>query len=613
MPKLVNITFQPGGQSAQVPHGTLISEAAQTAGVNLATPCGGKGLCGRCQVIIKSGQVGEITEGERRHISPEQLAQGARLACQAPVENEVVVEVPLIAQVVAEKALGPEMVRAVDLEPFVRRDWLEVPEPSLSDQRSDVRRIADAVADRCAQLTAGLAVLRELPATLRASDFQVAMTTRGCELVSVQPAAAARQCLGAAVDIGTSTVAVYIIDLETGQQLASAAAGNSQVQYGLDVISRIDYANIYNEGQAQLRSVVLETINALIGEALEQIGADQREVFEVTVVGNTCMHHLFLGLDPQHLAQSPYVPVTTEPVNLSAPEAGLDIHPQANVFCLPCIAGFVGADTVGVITASEMTRQQRPALAVDIGTNGEIVLWSGERLLVASCAAGPAFEGAQIQQGMRGAPGAIDHVYVSNGDLAITTIDNQPAVGICGSGLLDAVAVLLDLGVVDNSGRFADGEASSALPKAVADRVQGKGNQQRIILANDEQTGGGLVALTQRDIRELQLAKGAIRATIDMLLGYVDLEPKDLDEVLIAGAFGNYIQPASALRVGLLPQLPLKKVKGVGNAAGAGAILALICQAERVYACQVAKSAEHIELFRESEFQNIFAEQMLFP
>ncbi len=612
MPEVIDVTFEPGGRTVQVPRGTLISEAAQATGLSLATPCGGKGLCGQCQVIIQSGKAGEPTEAEREHLSPEQLSQGMRLACQARVMDDAVIYVPATGELIADKSLKAEMVRSVAVEPHVRREWLRLAEPTLDDQRSDFRRIADAVADRCPQLTADPLVLRELPATIRAADYQVAITTRGGKLVSVHPSDAAPPYLGAAVDIGTSTVAVYLVDLQTGQQLASVASANSQAQYGADVISRIEYANTHTEGREQLRNEVVALINELIAEATDRIGADRQQIYEVTVVGNTCMHHLFLGLDPQHLAQAPYIPVTSEPMNLSATEAGLAIHPQGNIFCLPCIAGFVGADTVGVIAASEMTRRQQPVLAVDIGTNGEIALWSGEALLVASCAAGPAFEGAQIQQGMRAAPGAIDHVVISNGDIDITTIDNQPAVGICGSGLLDGVAVLLELGVVDTSGRFMDGQGSSGLSEAVVNRLEGEGNERRIILANHQQTSGSPVALTQRDVRELQLAKGAIRATIDMLLDYVGLAPEDLDEVLIAGAFGNYIKPDSALRIGLLPQMPPEKVRGVGNAAGAGAILALISAAERTYTCQVAEIAQHIELFRQREFQEIFAERMLF-
>ena len=408
------VTFEPGGQMVEVPRGALISEAARRAKVVLATPCDGKGLCGQCRVIVKSGRAGALTETEGQHLSREQLKDGLRLACQAVVLEDVVVEVLAIAQITAQKSLTAEMVRPVAVDPSIRRHWLRLDPPSLEDQRSDFRRIADAVCGSCPELTAGPAVLVELPAIVRDSDYEVVITRRGGELIDVHPSAEAPRCLGAAVDIGTSTVAVYVLDLETGRQLAEAAGSNSQSQYGLDVISRIEYAGTNSDGLARLRGEVVQLVNSLISEALRQIDGDPHEVLEATVVGNTCMHHLFLGLDPRYLAQAPYVPVTADAVNLSPTEVGLDIHPRVNIFCLPCIAGFVGADTVGVIAANEMTRRDKAVLAVDIGTNGEIALWSGEALLVASCAAGPAFEGAQIQQGVRATPGAIDRVFSSN-------------------------------------------------------------------------------------------------------------------------------------------------------------------------------------------------------
>ncbi len=609
----VRVTFEPGGQRKQVPRGTLISEAAAIANIDLATPCGGKGQCGQCQVLVKSGEANDPTDAELEHLSSDQLRRGRRLACQTRLMGDTVVEIiPQVAPIV-EKSLGPQMARWVPLEPAVRQELVQLSEPVLDDQRSDLRRLADAVADKYPQLTATPSVLRNLPTAVRAEDQRVAAVIHDNQLIAIYPHREAPRCLGAAVDIGTSTMALYLIDLQDGEQLSSAARANSQAQYGLDVVSRIDYANTHAAGLAQLRRKVLGDINELIAEAVDKVSADQQEIYEVTIVGNTCMHHLFLGLEPRYLAEAPYVPVATEPLNLTAGEAGLDINPEANVFCLPCIAGFVGADTVGVIAATEMTHRQQPVLAIDLGTNGEIALWTGESLLVASCAAGPAFEGSEIQQGMRAAPGAIDHVFIRDGDIEITTIANQPATGICGSGLLDAVAVLLELGVIDNSGRFIDDEVPSELSAAVADRLEGEKNLRRIILTDECRNGQVPVALTQRDVREFQLAKGAVRAGIDILLDYAGLSADDLSEVLIAGAFGNYMRAGSALRVGLLPNIPEDRVKGVGNAAGAGAGLALISQTERSYACQVAEAAQHIELFRRPEFQNMFAEQMLFP
>jgi uncharacterized 2Fe-2S/4Fe-4S cluster protein (DUF4445 family) len=328
------------------------------------------------------------------------------------------------------------------------------------------------------------------------------------------------------------------------------------------------------------------------------------------VVGNTAMNHLFMGLDPRYVAQAPYVPVSALPQELRQSDAGIVMHPRGNVFCLPVIAGFVGADTVAVILATDMLKRDKPTLAVDIGTNGEIALWTGDGLLVASCAAGPAFEGAQIEHGMRAAPGAIEHISIVDGDVELKTIDNQPPVGICGSGLFDAMAVLLELGVVDSSGRFSDKNPDS-WPAQIGRRILGAGNERRFVFSDPD--ADGHVCLSQRDVRELQLAKGAVRAAIELLLEHAGLQSDDLDEIVLAGAFGNYINPRSAVRIGMLPDLPLGLIKGVGNAAGAGALLALICLDEREDANQIAASAEHLELSRSPQFQMAFMETMLFP
>jgi len=613
MSDYVTVTFEPAGVKATVPVGTNLYEAAQQAGVEISGSCGGQGSCGKCQVIIADGMVSELTSQERKLLTPALIEERARLACQTELRGDAVVRVPSVQEVVVRKALTAESVRLVQLAPNVQRYDLELAEPSLEDQRSDFRRLAEAITDQASSLTGTVQCLRGLASVLRAEDQEVAVTVVGSQVVDVRPASQRSPTLGIAVDIGTSTVAAYLVDLETGEHLVTAAGQNPQTQFGADVVSRIQYANSHTDGLTALRDDVLTAINQLIRQAVAEAGAVLADVYEATIVGNTCMHHIFLGLEPRYLAESPYVPVTAEAVSTSADRLGLQMNPWGNVFCLPCIAGFVGADTVGVIVASELTRRDRPTLAVDIGTNGEIALWSGERLLTTSCAAGPAFEGAQIHHGMRAAPGAIDEVFVSGDDLAVHTIDDQPARGICGSGLFDAMAVLLELGLIDTKGHMVDGRNCGALSDIVAGRMEGEANERHVVLADAEQSANGPIVLTQRDVREIQLANSAIRASTEMLLEIVGLKAADLDEVLIAGAFGNFINPASALRMGLLPEVAEGKIAGIGNAAGAGAILTLVSQRERDYARQVAKMAEHIELFRRSDFQDRFAEYMIFP
>jgi uncharacterized 2Fe-2S/4Fe-4S cluster protein (DUF4445 family) len=337
-------------------------------------------------------------------------------------------------------------------------------------------------------------------------------------------------------------------------------------------------------------------------------------VYEVTVVGNTCMEHLFLGLSPHYMARAPYIPAIDEPLRVSAREAGVRINPGGEVYLVPNIAGWVGADTVGVLLATRLSESPGPALAIDIGTNGEVMLWSGKETLVCSTAAGPAFEGAQIRDGMRAARGAVDHVRASEEGLVVRTIEDAPAVGICGSGLLDALATLLDLGVVDAGGRIADEGQAGALPEKVRSRLAGAGNERHFALVPGERSGTGEpIALTQRDVRQLQLAKGAMRAGVEVLLGEAGVRAEDLDRILLAGAFGSYIDRRSAVRVGLVPALPLSRIHAVGNAAGAGAVLALASTDEREKATRVARGARHVELSSRPDFQTQFMETMLFP
>jgi uncharacterized 2Fe-2S/4Fe-4S cluster protein (DUF4445 family) len=610
-PQQIEVTFLPGGERVSVESGATLSEAAALAALPLALPCGGKGNCGNCRVVVQDGHTAPPTPAELRALTPAQRGQGVRLACQCRAEGDVLVQVPPSSRVVGQKDLRQVQLREVPLDANVRRYELELPPPSLEDQRSDFRRLKEAVADQCPGLTSFPDALRAFPAALRAENYRVGVTAVGCRMADVHPRSATPPCLGLAVDIGTSTVVAYLVDLETGRPLSTAAEHNPQIRHGADVISRVEFANTHLAGLPTLRQEVTHVINAITKAALAEIEAQPQWIYEAVIVGNTCMHHLFLGLDPRHLAEAPYVPVTSEAVDARPAEIGLDMNPRGNVHCLPCIAGFVGADTVAVIAAEEMTHQSYPVLAVDIGTNGEIALWTGEELYVASCAAGPAFEGSQSERGMRAGPGAVDRVDLDTDDLVFTTIGAADPVGICGSGLFDVMAVALESGVVSASGRMVDDSQSDRLLPGVRRRLVGEGNDRRLVLSGDATDGGG-VYLSQRDIREIQLAKGSVRATIEMMLEHAGLTPDDLREVLLAGAFGNYIRPPSAVRIGLLPPLPLEKIRGVGNAAGSGAILALVSRAERAYAQEIAHQAQHLELFRAREFQNRFAETMLF-
>lgn len=611
MSAMVSVRFEPDGLECKVPAGTLVSDAAHEAGLSLHLPCAGRGRCGKCKVNLVSGELSAPESAELAALTAEELAAGVRLSCQAKVAEDVVVQLPPEAHVVGTKSLDGDLVRPVALDPEARQIPLSLGKPSLEDQRSDFDRVADALAATVPDLHGCPAALGMLSSELRKGDFQVTAALVGSRLVDVVAGDEPPPTYGAAVDIGTTTVVVYLANLLTGELVSAAAAYNEQGRHGADVISRIEHCNKNGSGLNQMRQLAIQSINGALAEALERCECGAEEIYEVTVVGNTAMAHLFIGMDPRHLAEAPYVPVSVRAQALRPTEAGLSMHPRGNVFVLPSIAGFVGADTVGVLLATDIAERGHPVLAVDIGTNGELALWSGKELLVASCAAGPAFEGAQLEFGMRAAPGAVEKVCIGTDDIEVSTIEERPVVGICGSGLFDVMAVLLELGVVEPSGRFREDELPPSVPEAIRRRLVGEGRERRFLLGDVD--AGCPVCLSQGDVRELQLAKGAVKAAADLLLQEAGLKAEELGEVLLAGAFGNYINPLSAMRMGLLPAVPTERIRGVGNAAGAGALLALLSREERHRAVELARGARHLELSRRPEFQMAFMETILFP
>jgi len=610
---MIHVTFQPSGEAGEVEPGLTVLAAAESLQVPITAPCGGDGRCGRCRVIVE-GDCAAPTAAETEHLSEEDLTAGYRLACQAQLRGDAVITVPAESRTTAAKIISEYSWREVEPAPNVRQQSLKLAEPALEDQRSDFTRLAEALDEGGDELEAEPVVLRSLSDAVRAEDFSVTATTVGSRLARVLPASALARSLGVAIDIGTTTVVVYLVDLQTGEQLATTSTLNPQDRYGHDVISRIEHVSQGEGGLEELRSTVVGCVNGLVSQATSEAGVSPDDIFEATIVGNTCMHHLFLGLDPTNLAQAPYIPVMNRPLSASPREVGLAINPQGNIYCLPVIAGFVGSDTVAVLALSRLSTREKPALAIDIGTNGEVMLWSGARLLVTSCAAGPAFEGAEIEHGVRAAAGAIDRVWLHDGDVRISTIGGRAPSGICGSGIFDVVAALLDSGAADAMGRMADAERAGELAESIARRLRGEGPKREFLLASGADAADGRdIVFTQKDLREVQLAKGAVRAAVEILCTEAGIKPDDLQEVLLAGAFGNYIDAGSALRMGLLPPMPVERVQGIGNAAGAGALLALVSMSERRVAAELAKNAEHIELFTRTDFQMVFADSMIFP
>lgn len=606
----IQIRFEPEGKVVKIKKGQNLLEALSKGGIWIDAPCGGKGICGKCKVRVTADQHLPPTGTELKFLTPKEIEEGIRLACQFYPQKEVTVEVLGASFESKEKAYLEEMFQKIKGKSTIKKRFLSLPPPSLDDQRSDEVRLLSALpgAKRIAY-----SAKQSLPSVLRFSSYQITAVLAGDEVISVEEGNTEEECYGVAFDVGTTTLAVYLVHLPTGTKIASHSAINPQTVFGADVVSRINFTIEKEKGLETMREKVVEGLNNLLRDICLLMGICQERIYQAVIVGNTCMTHFFLGVDASNLAFSPYVPAFVKTTKERARNLGLNISPDAWVFVLPNIAGFVGADTIGVILATSLHRKKGLYLALDIGTNGEIVLGSKEGILVCSTAAGPAFEGAHIQFGMHATAGAIDRVYIDD-DVRIRTIEGQPPRGICGSGLLDGVAEMYKAGIVDASGRIRSREELKSLSSSLRDRIIEKNGERYFVLTRkNESATGEDIYITQRDIRELQLAKAAIRAGIEILLDRRGIEAGDLDGVFLAGAFGNYIRRESALRIGLLPSLPLDKIRLVGNAAGRGAMMSLLSPRLLKEAEKIASSAQYIELSALPEFANYFMEAMSFP
>ena len=609
----MKIRFEPFGVTTRAEAGTTILQAAQAAGVEIESVCGGRGTCAKCKVIASHG-LAEPSSLERRNLSQTELAQGYRLACQALIVDDVEVVVPEESRRARVSILAEGVQGKLVNDPWVRRHQLKVPAPSLENQVGDSERVAALyTAQGLGAFKPTLTALQQLPEAIRALDGSISLIEVDGQVIEITPSNQAQRILGIAFDIGTTTVVGYLMDLETNEQLAVASLLNPQTRYGDDVVSRIEFS-AHESGLSTLQAEIINAINTIIGETTARIGATPQDIYGLAFVGNTTMQHLLLGISPVAMAQAPYVPAFAEMRCLRSEELGIRAHQDAHAWILPNIAGWVGADTVGVILATNLQHHQGIALAIDIGTNGEMALGSSKRLLTCSTAAGPAFEGAHLSCGMRAADGAIDVVSI-DGDVSWHTIGNAPPRGVCGSGLVDLVAQMLHAGIINESGMMETAETLHKMKTCapLVRRLGGDGRQRAFeLVAASEGAGGRAIYVTQRDIRELQLAKGAIRAGIEILMRELGITASEVQRVYLAGAFGNYIRPASALTIGLIPHFPNAEIVPVGNAAGSGAKMALLSTSAREEAARLVERVEYLELSGRPDFQEQFTEAMIF-
>jgi uncharacterized 2Fe-2S/4Fe-4S cluster protein (DUF4445 family) len=588
------IIFEPSGLSGEFSEKTSILKCSQKLGVGLVSVCAGKGTCGKCRVEVREGRVSPVSEAEKRHLSLTDLGQGLRLACQTQLLGDTRIRIPDHSLSTLQRIQVESLDRAVDPEPLVQVYALNLSPPSLNDLEPDQERLLSALKAMGLPLpvTVDGKVLSELSTILRKNHWSISAFLRNQEVIGLLPKETIP--LGLAVDLGTTKIAAYLIDLARGRVLGAKGVMNPQVEYGDDIMSRLSTATNSPAQAAELQGKVVEAINTLAHDLCLEAQSDIRAVAEIVLAGNTAMHHLLLGLPVAFLGKAPYIPVLKSALDLKASHIGLKGATGAYLHLLPNIAGFVGGDHVAMILASEVYRQEGLVLALDIGTNTEICLAHHQRLTSLSCASGPAFEGAHIQQGMRVAEGAIEHFQLSGGRIVFQTIGGKPAVGLCGSGIIEVTSQLLLAGILDPGGRMHQGPG-----------VREK-NGRREFLITPSRGRFPEVTFTQKDVREVQLAKGAIRAGIEVLLEVAGVKSGDIDQVIIAGAFGTYLDLDSAITIGLLPDLPLERFRQIGNAAGMGAKMALLSRSKRLLAQEIAHRVEYIELAGYPGFNKIF-------
>jgi uncharacterized 2Fe-2S/4Fe-4S cluster protein (DUF4445 family) len=612
---MAKIILEPEGKRIPAHRGQTLLQVLRDSGVILESLCGGFGACGKDKVLIVRGQesLNPLTRSEEKFLTLDEARKGYRLACQARIieDGDIVVFVPpeSRAKPTQRKIVSEGYMRNVTLDPFVKKIKVVLRAPSLEDPRSDYERLVDTLRKvlETDDVKASLDVLRDLPDKARNSNWSLSLVLWGNEIVSIEETTSQRPVYGLAVDIGTSKIVVHLVNLENGKIERVAFAENPQLSYGEDIMSRMSYANIGPENLQRLHRLLIDAINSLIEKVVSEAGVSSEDIYEAVIVGNTAMHHFFLGLPTRYLSSSPFTPVITRSYSLEAREAGLKINRRGKVTVLPVIAGYVGADAVADALAIGLIEKSENILLVDIGTNTEIFAGNAEDYVACSTPSGPALEGGHITFGMKAVEGAIERVTIDeSGDVEYKTINNAPPSGICGSGIIDAVAQLFLRGIIDRRGKFVEGSATERL-------IRDEKGRGYVIAWSNETSIGKNIVLWEKDISEFLLAKAAIYAGISIALKRRKLDPENLSEVLIAGSFGYHIDPFHAKVVGMIPDVELEKIKFVGNTAIAGADLALLSRKAREEAEIIAKRARYFELSLDPLFNKEFAYALQLP
>ena len=632
MPDEALVVFTPSGRRGRFPTGTRLLDAARSLGVDIDSVCGGRALCGRCQVQPTIGEFAKhgvtsraenltpFSETEQRYADENGIADGRRLSCSTQILGDLVVDVPSESQVHRQVVRKRAEVHDIELDAAVRVYYVEVQEPDMHDPAGDLRRLKEALDFewRLQGLGCDFEVLHGLQTALRDGDWQVTVAVyEDRDIIAVWPGFHDR-IFGLAVDVGSTTIAAHLCDLSSGEVVASAGVMNPQIRFGEDLMSRVSYVMMNPGGEVELTETVREALQALATDVATQAGITREDILDVCVVGNPIMHHLLLGMNPVELGGAPFALATDEAVRVRATDIGLHLHPAARVYVLPCIAGHVGADAAGVILSEAPYLRDEMNLVVDVGTNAEIVLGNRQRMLACSSPTGPAFEGAQISCGQRAAPGAVERVRIdpqtfeprfkvigcdlwSDEAGFADAIGSTGITGVCGSGIIEVLAQMYLAGIVDTDGSI-DGSLSSRSPRIVPD-----GRTFSYVLHD----GGVSLRITQNDVRAVQLAKAALYAGVRLLMDRMRVEK--VDRVRLAGAFGSHIDVKYAMVLGMVPDCDLAHVTSAGNAAGTGARITLLDQKARVEIEDVVRQIEKVETAVEPRFQEHFVEAMALP
>ena len=598
------VKFSPIGKRVVENRPRLLLDIARKSGVGLKSLCGGKGKCGKCKAMVNPAI--EPTVIEKKLLTQDEIGEGYRLACCTTIRENTQVYVPPSS--ITEKQKLQIWGKEIKVKPFapVRKFFLQLTKATLSDVTPDFQRIKEELKRKYNVKVENVdsEVLNIIGPTLRDSHWSITVGVRGSEIIGVEPGDRTKASFGVAIDLGTSKIAFYLVDLLRGKSINVYGITNPQIAYGEDILSRIHYASNTRTNLKKLKSEVLKAINLAIKKICRESKVEREDILEATFVGNTVMHHIFLGLPVKQLGLAPFTMATNEPLEIKAREVGLEISPGGYIYFPPPIAGFVGSDHLAMLIASGIETDKGNLIVIDIGTNTEISLKTKGRIISCSCASGPAFEGAHIKHGMRAASGAIERVNIDSKSLSVdvATIDDKAPLGICGSGILDGISEMLRLGIIDSSGKINPGYAGVRKIK--------RGKSLEFLLVRK---GKQKITITQQDVSEIQLAKGAIRTGIEILLEETGVKIEDIDGVIVGGAFGTYIDPLKAVKIGMFPEIDIGKFTQVGNGAGIGAKAILISQKLREQANRLAKRVEYLELATHSNFLEHFTRAIRFP